>query len=821
MVEKPGFFYVGKEFSLKKNKLIDNPILYDSRDLTTHAVCIGMTGSGKTGLCIDIIEEATLNGIPSIIIDPKGDMTNLFLSFPDFQPSDFKEWINPEDARREGISNEEYAKRIAGIWKKGLEEWGIDSKRVRKYTESAEFSLYTPGSKAGEGVSILSSLLAPQLSWESEEETLREKIRGTVSGLLGLIDYDTDPIRSKEHILLSNIFEHFWRKGEDLTLEKLIAAIGAPPFKKLGVLSIDSFIPKHKREKLLLDLNSIIAAPGFEDWIEGAPLDIGKFLWNKKEQPKVSIFYTAHLSDNEKIFFTGLLLEEMLTWVRAQTGTHDLKSILYIDEVYGYMPPYPLNPPTKKPLLLLFKQARAFGTGVMLTTQNPVDIDYKALTNAGTWFIGKLQTERDKDRLLEGLETVIGESGELFDRKYLDQLISSLKKRVFIHHNVHNEKPEIFKTRWAMSYLRGPITKEQIKKLKKIETPTVSRKMEEKISDNDIVRVPPRLIEDFQQYFLPLRYSEDFILKKYYFTPNDIKSKVNVYLPYLFARCNISVNRVRPPVTFSEDKDFICRCDNSREFFLWKELEDSFNADDFYPSSDSDTEIGYRLLNGRLTKKKGFNEAEDKLYIEIKRRKGVVVYYCPELRLYSDREENLESFEARCTEELKQIMDEKMKELQKKYENKMERIRDRIEKKELQKERYEMQASARKREEYLSGAETVLSWIVGRRSMRGLSTASRKRRMRRMSEERVRAAQERIKDYEEDIIRLKQELEDEVDDIEDEMDEALEEIRPIEIKLKNKHISKVAYNLLWIPTLKVDFSEGVKYINMYTAEEIE
>lgn len=821
MVEKPGFLYIGKEFSLKDNRLIDKPIMYDSRDLTTHAVCIGMTGSGKTGLCIDIIEETTLNGIPSIIIDPKGDMTNLFLSFPEFKASDFQEWINPEDARREGISKEEYAKKVAGKWKKGLGNWGIDGERVKKYTESAEFRIYTPGSKAGESVSILSSLLAPELSWEREEETLREKIRGTVSGLLGLIDYDTDPIRSKEHILLSNIFEHFWRRGEDLTLEKLIASIGTPPFKKLGVLSIESFIPKDKREKLLLDLNGIIAAPGFENWIEGAPLDIGKFLWNEKKQPKVSIFYTAHLNDNEKIFFTGLLLEEMLTWVRAQSGTHDLKSLLYIDEVYGYMPPYPLNPPTKKPLLLLFKQARAFGTGVMLTTQNPVDIDYKALTNAGTWFIGKLQTERDKDRLLEGLETVIGESGELFDRKYLDRLISSLKKRVFIHHNVHNEKPEIFKTRWAMSYLRGPITKEQIKKLKKIETPTVSRKIKDKINDEDIVRVAPRLTGDFQQYFLPVPYSEDFIFKKHSIAPGDIKGEIIVYLPYLFARCNISVNRVRPPVTFSEDKDYICRCDNSREFFLWKEMEHSFNSDDFCPSSGSDTEIGYRLLNGRLEKKKGFNEAEDKLYIEIKRREGVVVYYCPELRLYSERGESLESFEERCNDELRKVMDEKLEKLQRKYEKKIERIRDRIEKKELQKERYEIQASSRKREEYLSGAETVLSWVVGRRSMRGLSTASRKRRMRRMSEERAKAAEARIKDYEEDIIRLKQELEDEVDEIEDELDEALEEIRPIEIKLKSKHISQVAYNLLWIPALKVDFSDGAKYINMYTAEEIE
>ncbi|TET17136.1 MAG: DUF87 domain-containing protein, partial [Candidatus Cloacimonadota bacterium] len=316
MIEKTGFFYMGKEFSMDENKTHDC-LHYDSRDLTTHAVCIGMTGSGKTGLCIDLLEEATLNGIPSIIIDPKGDMTNLLLAFPDLLPEDFIPWINDDDARRDGVDVATYTGKIARIWKEGLSTWGIGSDRIRKYKESAEFKIYTPGSKAGYRVSILSSLHAPKLTWTEEEETLREKIRGTVSALLGIINYNTDPIRSKEHILLSNIFEHFWRKGEDLTLETLIGAIGNPPFKKLGVLSLETFFPKNERQKLLLDLNSIIAAPSFENWIEGEPLNIQDFLHNSKGVPQVSIFYTAHLSDNEKIFFTSLLLEEMLTWVRS------------------------------------------------------------------------------------------------------------------------------------------------------------------------------------------------------------------------------------------------------------------------------------------------------------------------------------------------------------------------------------------------------------------------------------------------------------------------------------------------------------------------
>ncbi len=819
MIEKTGFFYIGKEFSMKENKTLENPILYDSRDMTTHAVCIGMTGSGKTGLCIDILEEATLNNIPSIIVDPKGDMTNLLLAFPDLLPKDFLPWLNPEDARREGFDMNGYAERIARTWKEGLNKWGIESERIRKYRESAEFRIYTPGSKAGYGVSILSSLLVPQLSWDNEEETLREKIRGTVSALLGLINYNTDPIRSKEHILLSNIFEFFWRKGEDLSLEKLIGAIGNPPFKKLGVLSLETFIPKEERQKLLLDLNSIIASPNFQNWIKGAPLNIGRFLRDENDRPRMSIFYTAHLSDNEKIFFTSLLLEEMLTWVRAQPGTNDLKSILYIDEVFGYMPPYPLNPPTKKPLLLLFKQARAFGTGVMLTTQNPVDIDYKALTNAGTWFIGKLQTERDKERLLEGLETVTGESGESFDRKYFDHLISSLRKRVFIHHNVHNDRPEVFKTRWAMSYLRGPLTKEQIRKLKKVDISPVSLKRKEEKREEDVVKVRPRIADDFPQFFLPHRYSQEFILKKHTITDEKVKGKTTFYTPYLYARCDVSIDKARPPITYSTEKDYICASDNSREFFIWKEA--GFDLNDLSSSPDANLGIGFRLSNPRLEKKEGYKTAKDKLYIEVMRKGGFVIHYSPELKSYSNVGENLKEFEERCAEEFERLEDDELDKVKKRYEKKIDRLQDRIEQKKMDKQRHEKDASSRKREEVLSGAETVLSWVVGRRSMRGLSTASRKRRMSRISEERARKAEEMVKDYEEDLKRLKHELEDEIDDIEDKFDDAIEEIRPIEIKLKKKDIRLVSFGLLWIPVLKVDFVDREKYFNTYTTELID
>ncbi len=818
MVDKTGYFYIGKSFSMEKGETLDTPVHYDSRDLTTHAVCIGMTGSGKTGLCVDLLEEATLNGIPSIIIDPKGDMTNLLLAFPGLQADDFLPWINDEDARRAGVDRKRYAEKVAGIWKSGLEEWGIGRERIARYKGAAEFRIFTPGSRAGYGLSILSSLLAPELSWDTEEETLREKIRGTVSALLGLVHYSTDPIRSKEHILLSNIFEHYWRRGEDLSLEKLIGAISNPPFEKLGVLDIDTFIGGDERKKLLLALNGIIASVSFEDWIKGEPLDIGRFLKNEQGVPSVSIFYTAHLSDNEKIFFTSLLLEEMLAWVRSQPGTNDLKSILYIDEVFGYMPPYPANPPTKKPLLLLFKQARAFGTGVILTTQNPVDIDYKALTNAGTWFIGKLQTEQDKARLIEGLETVTGESGEQFDRKYFDHLISSLKKRVFIHHNVHNDKPEIFKTRWAMSYLRGPLTKEQIKRLAKVERVAPEQERAKKKGLADVVKVLPDIAEGYPRFFAPARFAAAFVLQKYEIAADTSHTEEKFYVPHLFGRCHVIIDRSRPPVSLSKDAAYLCMTDATQEFFLWKQTEVSMKA--FASAPAAETAFGYQLVSKRLEKKQGFKEAQKKLMAEVMRTNEFDVYYCPDLKLYSEIGETLEKFEERCALAFESKKDSAIDTVRDRFEKRINRIQDKIERKKLDKERYEHDASARKREEVLTGAETVLSWIAGRRSMRGLSTASRKRRMSRASEERAKKALQMIQDYEEELLQLKRELEEEIDEIEDAFDDALEDIRPIDIKAKKRNITIDVFGMLWIPVLRTEVAGAERTFSLYSGEEL-
>src|ERR1043165_9697272 len=457
-------FYLGRAYDPLKQTVTDKPITYDPADLTTHAVVTGMTGSGKTGLCIVLLEEAALQGIPAIIIDPKGDLTNLVLHFPELAPQDFQPWIDADIARRAGKSIEQVAADAALSWREGLQQWGIPPERILALKNAAQFAIFTPGSDAGIPVSVLSSLVAPEIPWQENREILREKITSTVTALLGLVGYtDIDPLRSREHILLANIFESAWSQGKDIELAELVIQTQNPPFEKLGAFPVETFFPAKDRMELAMVLNNILAAPAFETWREGQSLNIGSMLYTADGRPRHNIFYLAHLSDEERMFFVTLLLSAVETWMRTQSGSASLRALLYMDEIYGYLPPQ-RNPPSKQPLLRMLKQARAFGLGLLLATQNPVDVDYKALSNAGTWFIGKLQTEQDKNRLLDGLESAAGG----ISRIVFDKLISSLGKRVFVLHNIHARQPELLQTRSTMNFLAGPLTRNQIPALNKL-----------------------------------------------------------------------------------------------------------------------------------------------------------------------------------------------------------------------------------------------------------------------------------------------------------------------------------------------------------------
>ena len=462
--EQLGTFYLGREYDLAAGQQKEDLLLYDSKDLTTHAVVVGMTGSGKTGLCLSLLEEAGIDNIPAIVIDPKGDIANLLLTFPDLAPEDFKPWVDEGQAARENISVDEFAANQAQLWKDGLESWGQSNDRIRMLREKCEMRIYTPGSDAGRPLTILKSFAAPSPEVINDSDALRERIQSATSGLLALLGIDADPVRSREHIFISNVLDHTWRKGKDLNLGQLINHIQKPPFDKVGVMDLDTFFPSKDRMELAMTINNLLASPSFASWMSGEPLNIKSMLHTPEGKPCISILSIAHLGEKERMFFVTILLNEVLSWVRTQAGTSSLRAILYMDEVFGYFPPTK-NPPSKQPMLTLLKQARAYGLGIVLATQNPVDLDYKGLANTGSWFIGRLQTERDKMRVLEGLEGASANVGSTFDRGAMEATLAGLGKRKFLLNNVHEDQPVVFETRWALSYLRGPLTRDHIKEL--------------------------------------------------------------------------------------------------------------------------------------------------------------------------------------------------------------------------------------------------------------------------------------------------------------------------------------------------------------------
>ncbi|HEX6202747.1 MAG TPA: DUF87 domain-containing protein, partial [Thermoanaerobaculia bacterium] len=456
-----GTFYLGRPVDAATGETAPAPLLYDAADLVTHALVVGMTGSGKTGLIVDLLEEAAIDGVPALVVDPKGDLANLALAFPDLAPADFAPWVDPDRARREGLSVEELAAREAETWRRGLASWDQDGERIRRLRAAAEVAVFTPGSASGRPVSVLASFAAPPPAARADTDLLRDRVSATVGSVLGLLGIDADPVKSREAILLALLVESAWREGRDLDLAGLIGLVQQPPVERVGVMPLDTFFPPNDRFALAMALNNLLASPAFAAWLEGEPLDVPRLLYAPDGRPRLAVFSIAHLSDAERMFFVALLAAQVLGWLRGLPGATGLRAILAIDEIFGFLPPV-AEPPSKRPLLTLLKQARAFGLGLVLGTQNPVDLDYKGLANIGTWFLGRLQTERDKQRLLDGLE---GAGGTGLPRAEIDRLLSTLGKRVFLMRNVHEPEPVLFQTRWAMSYLAGPMSREQLRRL--------------------------------------------------------------------------------------------------------------------------------------------------------------------------------------------------------------------------------------------------------------------------------------------------------------------------------------------------------------------
>jgi hypothetical protein len=803
--EKLGVFYLGREYDLNQRQPRESLVLYDSKDLVTHAVCVGMTGSGKTGLCIGLLEEAAIDNIPAIIIDPKGDLANLLLTFPELRPDDFAPWINTDDAAKNGMSPQEFAARQAETWAKGLESWGQDGARIRKLKDAAEFVIYTPGSNAGVPVSILKSFAAPPIEVVEDSESFSGRINSTAGNLLALAGAQADPLKSREHILISNILGHSWKRGQDMSLETLIQQIQDPPMKKVGVLDLDAFYPAKDRMELLLAINNLLAAPSFSAWLEGIALDIGQILHSKSGKPRHAIFSIAHLGDAERMFFVSLILNETLSWMRTQKGTTSLRALLYMDEIFGYFPPV-ANPPSKLPLLTLLKQARAYGLGIVLATQNPVDLDYKGLSNTGTWFIGRLQTERDKSRVIEGLEGAAATQGAAFDRQAMEQTLAGLGSRIFLMNNVHEDAPVVFESRWALSYLAGPLTRGQIKTLMEPIKPALTGEAAGQpaapaarqgvaVSAGQSANKPV-LPTGIPEYFLPARRSA-------------AGGQSLVLVPMLYGASEVHISDSKTRVDAAIDVFALCAISDDPIPVDWEKAQAADITPDDLEKQPAEPGAVFAELPSAAAKPKSYDTWSKDLINWLYRNQNLQVFKSPSANICSSYGESERDFRIRLQEQTRESRDSEVEALRKKYAARTATLQERLRRARQSQEVQAEQAKSATMQTAISFGTTLLAGLMGRKAvsigtigragtaMRGVS-----RSMKESAD--VGRAGQTAEAITRQLQELNAELEAEIQNLMTASDPATEELEAVSLKPKKKDINVKLLGLVWVPHVKTE-----------------
>ena len=783
--EKLGAFYLGKRYDMEAQTLTDEPVLYDSKDLTTHAAIIGMTGSGKTGLGIGILEEAAMDHIPVIAIDPKGDMGNLLLTFPQLKPENFRPWINERTALDKGQTPDEFAAAQAALWKKGLGEWGQTGKRIAQLRKNADLAIYTPGSNSGLSVSVLHSFDAPDQALIDDIDLYRERVQATATGILTLLDMDADPVSSREHILISKLLDNAWREGRSLDVPALIGEIQNPPITKVGVMNLDSFFPAGDRFKLAMALNNLLAAPGFEAWMTGTPLNAKNLLYTEEGKPRISVMAISHLDDAQRMFFVSMLLNELIGWMRAQPGTSSLRAILYMDEIFGYMPPV-ANPPSKRLFLTLLKQARAYGLGLVLATQNPVDLDYKGLSNTGTWFIGRLQTERDKARVMEGLE---GATAGNFDKQAMERTIAGLGKRRFLLHNVHEDEPVVFNTRWVMSYLAGPLTRDHIRTLMKTAKNKVAAAVKAVSKPKRRTQdAAPSLPPSIDQFYVS-GIGEDIVYHPRLIAGGDVV--------FTSARYNIEDEReVLHTVEFEEgpvDIDW----DNGEPLDLSINDLDNAGEDD---ASYADCPAAADNVKAYAKWGKGYKTW-------LRQNENITLFRSKRFRLTSIPSETEGDFRARLQDAASEKRDAAIAKIRKRYATKTTTLENRLIRAEqaiaVQKE----QSTKKKLDTAISFGTAILGAVLGRKKFSSSTATKVGSAMKTAGSARKEAADvERAKQTAEkvkaDIAALNAELEKEVAALDTSFDAQAEELGEIVVRAKSTDINVAITGLVWLPYTK-------------------
>jgi hypothetical protein len=739
--EKLGMFFLGRVLDADGSPT-ETPLLYDAKDLTTHGVCVGMTGSGKTGLCLALLEEAAIDGIPALAIDPKGDLGNLLLTFPQLRADDFAPWIDPAEAARSGQSPAAYAKTVAERWRHGLADWGQSPQRIAAFRSAADVAIYTPGSTAGRPLQLLRSFDAPPPAVAADSEAVRERLQAAVSSLLALLGVDADPIQSRESILLQNIVAAAWDAGQSLELASLIRAIQQPPFQRVGVFELESFFPAKERMALAMRLNNLLASPSFAAWLEGEPLDIARLLYTPEGKPRLAVLSIAHLSDGERMFFVTLLLSELVAWMRAQSGTQSLRALLYMDEIFGYFPPS-ANPPSKPPMLTLLKQARAYGVGVLLATQNPVDLDYKGLANTGTWFLGRLQTERDKLRVLEGLEGAQAATGRAFDRDALERTLAGLGSRKFLMHNVHDDAPTLFESRWALSYLRGPLTRDQIRKLTQAQGAATAAPNAAVVGATPTATPPAAAFAAAPRPTLPSGIEERFASP-----PVGGTGGALVYEPALFATA--SAHYVHAPAELDAWQTLALAAPLVEESAAspWDALQELAAKPAL--AAAPEPSAAFAPLPAAAQRPPSYARWSKMLESRLFQSRPLTLYECKALKAWSRPGESLGDFRARLRDRMHQSRDLELEKLREKWAPKLAALQERRRRTQQRAEREKDDYSSKKLETAVSLGASLMGALLGRK----LASATNVGRAASVARSLSRAARER-----EDIARAEESAE--------------------------------------------------------------
>lgn len=782
--EKMGVFYLGRVVDPATKRTTEEPVLYESKDLTTHAVCLGMTGSGKTGLGITILEEAALDKIPSIIIDPKGDLGNLWLTFPNLSGDDFLPWIDAGEAERKGLQPTAYAESVAKTWREGLAKWGETPERIQKLKDSVDIAIYTPASDAGIPISILSSFAAPPKELLADSGALRDRVMSLTSSLLGLLGIVADPIKSREHILISTIIDQAWRQGRNLDIAALIQEIQKPAFNKIGVLDIDTFYPAKDRLALSISLNNLLASPGFKAWMEGEPLDIQNLLYTQTGKPRMAILSIAHLSDSERMFFVTLLLNEFISWMRRQSGTSSLRALLYMDEIFGYFPPTAM-PPSKTPMLTLLKQARAFGVGIVLATQNPVDLDYKGLSNCGTWFIGKLQTERDKARVLDGL--TLASNGEI-DSKTLDKMLASTKTRIFIMRSIHETDPILFETRWTMSYLRGPMTLTQIAKLTEKSPEAIQAKSKESVLPE--VAAGPK---STAKPMTPTGIAEYFVRRI------DIRQAPH-YSPYVLGIAKLHFVDAKNKVDTWRQVSLMATATEDSNTLQWDQGKSVEGIQQLLEKEPRPNSTFAELPSGMM-QAKNYDAFSKSFALSLYQNQTYTLYRSSELNATSNPGETEADFKSRLQLTTREKRDHQIQKVRDKYEKNIASLSQKIRLAQEKMSQKQEKAGWGKAETVLGFITTILGAIFGRGVTKGTinqagTSLKRVGRATRESQDAARAEQD-LQQYQQQRDDLQRQMTDEIATI---GDTANLQVESIVVRPRKGDIEVQQLALVWWPT---------------------